>query len=178
MARLLFVSFVLTGCGLFGDESTVDWAKVHATANDARRDVNTSADTINAAVSLLDLVCEMDGVASDPCATLHDLHDGSKAAAEAARAAIDAYDATGIGAEQVEVAIAKVRGAALVFAQSARQFAEVVHGLDRSPGDPGASGSEAPAAPEAAPENRAAPVEGTGNGQPVNAAAAPATGAP
>lgn len=163
-ALALYLLTALPACGVFSGGEP-DWSQVHSTAEAMRRDVNVSADDINAAVALLDLVCKLQGSTSGPCSQLLQMHDGAKAAAEAARRAIDLYDVSGEGAATVDLAIAKVHATAARFAAASEQLAEVIHdSADRSPAAIGPSGGEPPA-PEA-PDvgSGAAPMAGPGSG--------------
>lgn len=157
-----------------------DWAQVRNDANAMRVAVNEAVDeATQEGVPKLEAVCAVAGEQSAVCAKLRAGYELARSAVKAARATIDAYDATGIAGQDVHVAIARVKALADEFADAAQAALEVVQ-HDLAAQAPTARPGDREPAPEAqSPGPGAAQGAGPPNAAaPANAAAAPPAGSP
>lgn len=153
-------ALLLTGCGLFGGQEQPDWLEVRNKANAARVKLNSVAEDIAENAPLIMAVCALRGDDSTECKALYALWDIARVSLQAAHAAVDVLDATGVEMIAIDAATDRVAKSAKQLGDAVKRVGEVLHEVVASSDRSGSDSGGTPAQPAPGKE---APAEGGGS---------------
>jgi hypothetical protein len=130
MKRYVLALVLLVGCATTGGQPVVVQPLKDATAEKVARDIERATLLVNAASSMVGMLCDFEGKGTEVCLSLTHVLDIAKFAANDVKTLFETFQRTGAGLELVQQAVERVFAAIQAFDEHTALAGRVLDGTN------------------------------------------------